>query len=494
MKLIKTLILMLVIAAMMLSAVACADGQTEDPSADTTTVTTGSNVTNGPIETLVKDNIPDGTNFKNAVCKVLYWEENSFSEYDAKNDGTAIDKLTYARNMNVEERLKIEFKWIPTAGNYNNITNYLNMVSTDVKSGLEGYDICSAYSMSIGSCAVNGFAENLSDFDIIDFSAPWWPENMYDSYSINDVLLFATGDISVSYIVSMRAMFFNKDMAVDLGLGDIYENVMDNTWTWDRFAELCDSVYSNTDGDDAVSDGDTFGFVYQTAAGDSLFDSGALSFTEQDAAGNLLLAENFRSARATDFYDFMQEFLATQNVRQGSADIFSQERALFTMNMLDYAQSLFSGDNDVNFGILPLPKYDEAQEYRSCPWVGHSLYMIPKSCDDNVMASTVLEAMASESYRSVSPQLYEVVLKVRYANDETTGSMIDIIRDSIAFDISRPYTKSFDNDLPTRLCRGLVIGDTAYAGLGNLASAMGTYKDSMDASIRNIVKVYNSYE
>ena len=58
------------------------------------------------------------------------------------------------------------------------------------------------------------------------------------------------------------------------------------------------------------------------------------------------------------------------------------------------------------------------------------------------MSAAILECMASESYRTVSPALFEVALKVKYAGDNDASEMYDIIRGSNVFDIGRIFNDS----------------------------------------------------
>ena len=60
-------------------------------------------------------------------------------------------------------------------------------------------------------------------------------------------------------------------------------------------------------------------------------------------------------------------------------------------------------------------------------------------------AATTLEAMASENYRSVTPAVFEVAMKVRYTDDVQTSSMYDLLREGISFDIGRLYASTFQN-------------------------------------------------
>ncbi|MHB1153434.1 MAG: hypothetical protein ACYC00_14105 [Eubacteriales bacterium] len=52
------------------------------------------------------------------------------------------------------------------------------------------------------------------------------------------------------------------------------------------------------------------------------------------------------------------------------------------------------------------------------------------------MTSVILEALASESYRKVMPQYFEVLLQVKYTRDDESAEMLAIVKKSARFDLS----------------------------------------------------------
>ena len=69
------------------------------------------------------------------------------------------------------------------------------------------------------------------------------------------------------------------------------------------------------------------------------------------------------------------------------------------------------------------------------------------------MSSAVLEALASESSKSITPAVFEVALKVKYSSDDKMAQMYDIIR---AF--GRVFTDNLDS-LTYSMFRDSVVGE-----------------------------------
>ena len=95
---------------------------------------------------------------------------------------------------------------------------------------------------------------------------------------------------------------------------------------------------------------------------------------------------------------------------------------------------------EANYMILPLPKYDEVQpDYRSASWTGS--VCVPRYIDGEraEMVGIIMEAMAAEGSKNILPTYYDVVLSAKYAQNDESIEMIDIILDSVVYDLGMCY-------------------------------------------------------
>ena len=103
------------------------------------------------------------------------------------------------------------------------------------------------------------------------------------------------------------------------------------------------------------------------------------------------------------------------------------------------------------WGIVPYPKWDEHQEeYRTNLCNGYMLYCIPNDVKDSSMSGAVLEAMASDAIRRITPVYYETAIKIKYASDQTMQSLYDLIRSNIDFNFGLMYCDIFSGTTPYR--------------------------------------------
>ena len=135
------------------------------------------------------------------------------------------------------------------------------------------------------------------------------------------------------------------------------------------------------------------------------------------------------------------------------------------------------------FRSVPYPKYDEEQkDYVTITSFPYTLYGIPIDAPDPDMSAAVLEAMASESYRTVSPALFENAFKVKYAQDEQSSLMYDLIRSTVSFDFGRVFNNDL-NGLTYSLFRSAVV-----SGNTNWASVMKSNEKVLNKQIDKLTK------
>ena len=95
-----------------------------------------------------------------------------------------------------------------------------------------------------------------------------------------------------------------------------------------------------------------------------------------------------------------------------------------------------------DYGILPLPKYDESQSgyvtnIQSSATVTCVMKTVP---DDRIeMVGAVIEGWASETYRTVITPFIETALKLKYSRDDYSSQVIDIVFDTAGLNFLEMY-------------------------------------------------------
>ena len=146
-------------------------------------------------------------------------------------------------------------------------------------------------------------------------------------------------------------------------------------------------------------------------------------------------------------YSKIYDVVINNNAYYENADYNNVGQLFINGQAMFYDASLLLADrlrgmND-DFGIIPLPKYDETQkEYRSFVNGASNMICVPASCQDLERASIITEALAEEAYKTVTPVLYETYLKRKVTRDADSAEMIDYIIRNRVFDMG--YINMFD--------------------------------------------------
>ena len=120
--------------------------------------------------------------------------------------------------------------------------------------------------------------------------------------------------------------------------------------------------------------------------------------------------------------------------------MFSENRALFSWIRMRIVERLRGMEMD--FGIIPLPKLDKAQENHITPNNPHTGagISIPTTAGDIERTGMILEDLCAESKYTLQPAYYEINLRGKYARDDDSQEMLDIILSNIAYDIGYIYS------------------------------------------------------
>ena len=118
---------------------------------------------------------------------------------------------------------------------------------------------------------------------------------------------------------------------------------------------------------------------------------------------------------------------------------------------MDYRKTMES-----DFGIVPIPKYEESQAvYSVYAYPFFPLLSVPITVagDDLEMAGVILEALSEESYKKLTPIFYDLAISGKYTRDEGSVEMLDLILRSRIYDPL--YFNSWSGSLRDQLSSAL---------------------------------------
>ncbi len=476
---------LLLASLLLVSTIAC--GQTEAETTSETTADTAPETetvdTSRDENGYLKDELP-ALDYGGQNINLLYWEDVENQEYEAEElTGEIVNDAVYQRNINTEERLNIRYTWIGTPGNGGNIDAYVGKVRDSHMAGDQAYDILSSYSRSIAACLANGFLTNLENSQYLDYEKPWWPDNLLEESTINEHLYFVSGDISTNVLHMMYCVYFNKQLLQDRSLENPQDLVAENAWTVDKLIEMTTDVYQDLNGNGKKDENDFFGFTTTSYHNDAFYTGSGLKLVEKDADKTLIISPDFYSEKAVDLLVKLGPWEVTNDVYldDGKYEMpFTENRALFNINRAHYASKALR-DSELDYGIVPVPKYDESQEnFRTVMGNPVSLYGVTVNCGYKETCEAVLECMGSYGYRLTTPAIFENNMKKKYSMDDVNAQMYDIVRESVSFELGRFFNK-YLSDI-TDIYFNAVIKNNQ-----NWASTTARYQEKLDTQIAGVV-------
>ena len=220
-------------------------------------------------------------------------------EFTAEEEnGDILNDAVHERNRKVEDRFNVKIgtytmdcDWGSSAKQFN------NTLRASIQAGDSAFDLVAAYAAAIPGVVSDGIFMNWNDLKYNDFSKPWWSKTVADELTINGKAFMMTGDLSLSLWKEMFCFYFNKRLADNYNLGDIYGLVKNGEWTLDKLAELTKGIYEDADGDGTASFGDRYGFLlgYDTVI-DTFKEAFEVHVTEKDKDGFPKIVFNSDSA------------------------------------------------------------------------------------------------------------------------------------------------------------------------------------------------------
>ena len=391
--------------------------------------------------------------------------------------GDLLNDEVYDRNRRIEDMYNLKI----TA--HKETWDVYSVLERSVMSASGEYDAAFVKQQGLSNPVSNGYFAELSA--LLDFEKPWWDEKSLEGFGICGKTYAIAGDVTFMDKLCDIVIFFNKNMAEEYNLGDIYQMVIDKKWTFEEMLKMCELVSADLNNDGSADKDDRFGFAGQNDAAYELFQSAGERFCTLDKDGIPYLSND--SERAVDImmkvYSFMNDDINFFNRQTAGLSVndaikmFISNRVLFLMRPLQTIMELRAMDAD--FGIIPTPLMDDSQsEYStSIGFTVANCVTIPVDAKSVETSAKVLDTLSADSYFNMNSTFYDMVLGAKLTRDDNSTENLDIILNSCVFDPGCIFEF------------GKMINDFMKAGdPGTVASTIETYRNSVAADIETLVE------
>ena len=445
--------------------------------------------------------IPD-TKYNGLELIFLTRDENEWSTteiFSEKANEDNISNAVYERNDMIREKYDVIIKEFKEA-----VAQHDGKVKTEVSAPTGDFSAIITSAAISSTLASSGYLWDLNadDIEYMDFTKSWWDQRMVEGMSIGERLYSVTGDLLTADNDATFAILFNKDLATDARLPNLYDLVETKQWTLDKFYEFEQTTKQDKDGNGKLEyNSDICGFAYTQDSPYCMLYAGGVKVTAKDEHDEPIYMLDV--GRADDIAEkcrliFSKEYTVDMNnTGDGTyiADVgqicFGGKHALFFGECLQCVTRMRGFD--VEFGILPYPMFDTNQPgYYSVMHATGSMVSIPRSVVESskvslTMVTSMLEAMSCFAQPTLTEQYYEINLKSKHSKDAESGPMIDKILASRVCDLA--YYYGWGNGIVSQLGNAMLPGVST-----SIASQNVKHKKSVENAIAQTLRRFEKNE
>ena len=160
---------------------------------------------------------------------------------------------------------------------------------------------------------------------------------------------------------------------------------------------------------------------------------------------------------------------------------FHENRALFMT--VEVKTTLQLRTMDSNFGLVPMPKYDEEQEnYITYSNPISCFLTIPVTNPDMKRTGIIIDALTYDSYKNCLPIYYDITVSQKGLRNDDSIEMLEIVRDTRSTQVSNLYgiTTKLNDEL-----QNVVLN-----GNGTAASTIAAAEPEVEANLEKVLSAF----
>ena len=285
-------------------------------------------------------------------------------EWGQKATEDEIDEALVIRNNDIltELGISLQYKFAP-----DDSAEYFDLAFGDLTNATEQYDIVTNGSAVMSRLAVRGALSDLHDteqFPYLDFTNVNWISSVNTNLALGGKLYFTTGFFSITMLDNISVMFVNGNAYDKNRTDDDPESVqiyaLEGNWTYENMYKIINAFSASMPNDDIL-------VIDRDMGNNDILRSFAAAF-DADVMGRLNSGWEYSLVSnpiAEDVLTRTRELYSVDGVNQNeSTEKFVAGENLFLMTKMykDYESNMAIREMDDKFGLMPLPKYDTAQE------------------------------------------------------------------------------------------------------------------------------------
>ncbi len=486
---------MLLALTLLGSLVSCAaqkpeEEQNQTPSAgvQTQAADPGTETQAAPEETVIPLGIPEEDN-GGRDFHVLVPIEKAY-EFVTEATGEVVNDAIFERSNKTADLFNISFSYQYEPGGWDYRDSYNNFIKNAVLAGDSTYDLATGYIVCTLPVYMQGSLTDFMTVEGLNLDNPWWMNGLYEDLNVDGHLFCVYGDANLSVYKDCSVIYFNKQVLNDFGLENPYDLVREGTWTMEKFLSMAETTVVDIDGDTKINpEIDAIGAYAQGVPLRAFQTSLDVKVIDTDEAGERVSAG--LTERLIQAHEWVTRFLRADCEslygEMNAVDFYqfchhlAENRSLFHASYIYIIEGDVMRNMEADFGIIPYPKFDEAQDrYKTQIGTSSNVVFLTKTAGDPSLSCRVMEALNYYSMLDVIPTYYTVALENKYTRDKDVPEMLALIREGMTMDFAFAYSTCFSGQWPNTL---MVVGDT------DLASKMKGWEKMWKKDLEKLAKI-----
>lgn len=501
---IRLIAFLLSLVILMLGFSSCANTEVEETTPNETNATpVGTDAETAPVDTTpttdewgrpyVESPTADGTKLEDGtVITVLIRDSDTWNRefYSEAENGDMLNDEIFKRNEKLQEDLNFTFEFIKSPNKDDSIRT---IVAEFESGGSSGIDMAANYAYYSTGAALRDCYANLHTIETINLENPWWNQTYVEAATIKNQLYFVVGDLNLSVVDRSLAIYYNATLANSYQLGNLYDVVLDGSWTIDKLLEYTKDTWVDNNQSGTIDLQDNIGIIsiLGSEAYDGFLTAFGIDILAKNSDGGLEViwdtekVSNAIDRQITLFNENNGAFLHSNHGEL--CNKFTNGESLFWLYTIYASSSTNQSLRSMNdtYGLLPIPKYDTNQQnYYTTAQDAYGIMSIMATSKHLSDVGTVFEEWNYRSYCDILPVYCEVIMKTRYLKDVESGMIFDLILDSIKFDTGMVYGSELDSIATST--RAIVKG-----GVNNFASTYKIKQRAYNNRIKQLMKYFD---
>ena len=346
--------------------------------------------------------------------------------------GELIDTAVLERQAFIEEYFGVN-------ANFLNVSRYLlaDSIEAAYLAGNIHYELAMPRIMETHTLATRGYVYDLADREYIDLTAPYFRQETVNQFTVGGHTLFVGGDFSNLDIETAYVMYFNKNILGETETENIYNSVINGTWTYDKLIAYANSGYQD-DGDGIRNDYDSYGLSVNSL--DRFYEyfgvnhvginqyTGLFELTMDQTRANAVLDVLIHTKLAQWCYSNW-----STGVYWGANAVsaFNQGRLMFYNECIYNSRQLYE-----DFGVVPFPMLnaEQGRYYAPCNTQQATVMCIPKTTMDREVSDLCLTILAATGTLYTMDAYYTSLMLERNWGEDEIEMLADYILPNLSYD------------------------------------------------------------